>query len=96
MRILRTIAPVFVLYIPIEILSGALRGVGKTLVPTLFTVFGICGLRIVWLSIPFCTTTIERVMLSYAISWGLVSILFFIYYNAKNVYNEKRAQKSSL
>lgn len=96
MRILRTIAPVFILYIPIEILSGALRGVGKTLVPTLFTVFGICGLRIVWLSIPFCRASIERVMLSYAISWGLVSILFFIYYNSKNVYNEKRAQKSSL
>ncbi len=80
MRILRTISPAFILYIPIEILSGALRGRGKTLVPTLFTVFGICALRIIWLSIGWCTETIERVMLSYALSWALVSLLFFIYY----------------
>lgn len=89
MRILRTIAPVFILYIPIEIFSGALRGVGKTLIPTLFTVFGICGLRIIWLSIPWCTATIERVMYSYAISWGLVSLLFLTYYKKTDVYREK-------
>lgn len=95
MRILETIAPVFILYIPIEIFSGALRGVGKTLVPTLFTVFGICGLRIIWLSIPWCTATIERVMYSYAISWGLVSLLFFIYYKKADIYSQL-TQKSSL
>ncbi len=95
MRILETIAPVFILYIPIEIFSGALRGVGKTLVPTLFTVFGICGLRIIWLSIPWCTATIERVMYSYAISWGLVSLLFFIYYRKADIYSQL-TQKSSL
>lgn len=94
MRILKTIAPVFILYIPIEILSGALRGEGKTLLPTIFTVFGICGLRIVWLSIPWCTETVERVMLSYAISWSLVSLLFFIYYYFCN--KPQRAQNSSL
>ncbi len=96
MRILRTIAPVFVLYVPIEIYSGALRGVGKTLIPTLFTVFGICGLRIIWLSIPYCTETIERVMYSYAISWGLVSLLFFIYYKKSNFFDDREPQKSSL
>ena len=89
MRILKTIAPAFILYIPIEIYSGALRGLGRTLVPTLFTVFGICGLRIIWLSIPWCTTEIERVMYSYALSWGLVSLLFAIYYRKSNVYSLK-------
>ncbi len=96
MRILRTIAPVFILYIPIEIYSGALRGVGRTLVPTLFTLFGICGLRIIWLSIPACTATIERVMYSYALSWGLVSTLFFVYYKSSDVYSERTHLKSSL
>ncbi len=95
MKILTTIAPVFILYMPIEILSGALRGVGKTLVPTLFTVFGICGLRLIWLSIPRFTATIERVMYCYAISWGLVSLLFIIYYRKGDTY-AMRAQKSSL
>lgn len=96
MRILRTIAPVFILYIPIEIYSGALRGVGCTLVPTIFTLFGICGLRIIWLSIPQCTATIERVMYSYALSWGLVSLLFFIYYKKSDVYSENPQLNSSL
>ncbi len=90
MRILRTIAPVFILYIPIEILSGALRGVGRTFVPTLFTVFGICGLRILWLSLEWSSRTIERVMYSYAISWGLVSLLFIIYYRCGDTYSEKK------
>lgn len=95
MRILLTIAPVFVVYVPIEVLSGALRGAGKTLIPTLFTVFGICGVRIIWLSTPWGKASIERVMLSYAISWTLVTLLFFIYYFFSDVYGEK-TQKSSL
>ena len=95
MRILNTIAPVFLVYVPIEIYSGALRGAGKTVVPTLFTVFGICGTRIIWLSTPIGSASIERVMLSYAISWTLVSLLFIIYYYSTDVFGE-RTQKSSL
>src|SRR5574344_425668 len=95
MRILNTIAPVFLVYVPIEIYSGALRGAGKTVVPTLFTVFGICGTRIIWLSTPIGSASIERVMLSYAISWTLVSLLFIIYYYSTDVFGEK-TQKSSL
>ena len=94
MKILLTIAPVFVVYVPIEVLSGALRGVGKTLVPTLFTVFGICGVRIIWLSTPWGRASIERVMLSYAISWSLVTLLFFIYYFFSDVYGEKNQKRS--
>ena len=95
MRILSTIAPAFLVYVPIEVFSGALRGAGKTLVPTLFTVFGICGVRIIWLSLPWTKVSIERVMLSYAISWTLVTLLFVFYYFLSDVYGEK-TQKSSL
>ncbi len=89
MRILNTIVPAFILYISIEIFSGAIRGAGKSIVPTIFTVVGICGLRLIWLSVPIFTDTIEKVMYSYPISWALVSILFFIYYNKGNIYNDK-------
>lgn len=92
LRILRTIAPVYVLYIPIEILSGAIRGAGKSFVPTLFTVLGICGIRIIWLSIPWCNLSIERVMLSYTVSWGIVSLLFFLYYHFSDVYSENKTK----
>ena len=94
MRILLTIAPVFIIYVPIEVFSGALRGAGKTFVPTLFTVFGICGVRIIWLSTPFARASIERVMLSYAISWSLVTLLFFIYYFTTDVYGERNQNNS--
>ena len=94
MKILLTIAPVFIVYVPIEVLSGALRGAGRTLVPTLFTVFGICGVRIIWLSTPWGRASIEKVMLSYAISWTLVTLLFFIYYFSSDVYGEKTQNNS--
>lgn len=90
MRMLNTIVPSFILYISIEIFSGAIRGAGKSLVPTLFTVLGICGVRLLWLSMPQLTSTIEKVVYCYPISWFLVSILFFIYYNKGDIYNEKK------
>ncbi len=90
MRILRTIAPTFITYTAIEILSGASRGAGKAIIPTLFTVIGICGLRVIWLNIPFLMESIERVMICYPVSWTIVSILFVIYYNTGDIYSEKR------
>lgn len=90
MRIMMAVAPFYFTYISIELLSGAIRGTGKAIIPTLFTVFGICLLRIIWLSIPFCTKTVERVMYSYPVSWSLVSILFIIYYKTGDIYDEKK------
>ena len=43
------IAPTFVLYVCIEILSGALRGTGDSLVPMIMTCVGVCLLRVVWI-----------------------------------------------
>ncbi len=86
MRIMRTIAPFYFTYISIELFSGAIRGAGKVLVPTLFTVIGICGMRILWLSIPALCKTIELVMVCYPVSWTIVSVLFFIYYRYGNIY----------
>lgn len=42
-------APSYWLYGPIEIISGSLRGMGDTLIPTIITAVGICVLRVVWL-----------------------------------------------
>lgn len=93
MRMLMTIAPFYFTYIAIELMSGAIRGAGKVLVPTLFTVVGICGMRIAWLSIPALCKTIELVMICYPVSWALVSALFLIYYKYGDIYGEKRLSK---
>lgn len=92
-RIMMTIAPFYFTYISIELLSGAIRGTGKAVIPTLFTVVGICLLRIIWLSIPALTRSVELVMMSYPVSWSLVSVLFLVYYNTGDIYNEKRGKK---
>ena len=49
MEIIRIIAPSYVLFIFIEILSSALRGMGNVLVPMIMTCTGVCILRILWI-----------------------------------------------
>ncbi|MDD6143607.1 MAG: MATE family efflux transporter [bacterium] len=81
LQMLRVIAPAYMAFICIEILSGALRGVGDSLVATLFTLFGVCVFRVIWVVwiLPM-NHTLEMLMLSYPITWTLTSILFIVYY----------------
>lgn len=75
------LVPTYFLYICIEIFSGALRGTGDSLIPTLLTCFGVCGLRVGWIAIavPLWPTLIT-VMASYPITWGLTSVCYVVYY----------------
>lgn len=65
----------------IDVCSSALRGMGKSLLPTLICVFGICGVRIFWVFAMFPKFgTFASLMVCYPLSWittGLV--LFFMY-----------------
>ena len=49
MEIIRVIAPSYVLFIFIEILSSALRAMGNVLMPMIMTCTGVCVLRILWI-----------------------------------------------
>ncbi len=81
LEILHMLVPCYSLYLCIEILSGAVRGAGDALVPTLFTLFGVCLLRVVWLlGIAPQLGTLQAVLLSYPITWALTSVLFVVYY----------------
>ena len=95
MRILQTVAPTFLTYITIEIISGASRGTGKAVIPTLFTVVGICGLRILWLNIPMMITSVEKALLCYPVSWTIDSILFIIYYKSADIFDERKRSISA-
>ena len=81
MEIIRIIAPSYVLFIFIEILSSALRGVGNVLVPMIMTCTGVCILRILWifLAVPHWPG-VQSILMSYPISWGLTAVLFIVYY----------------
>lgn len=86
--ILNCIAPFYFTYILIEILSGAIRGTGKALMPTIFTVFGICILRVVWLQIvPPIYGTLNSVMACYPATWIVTSLAFLLYYLFGNIYS---------
>ncbi|MBQ6952134.1 MAG: MATE family efflux transporter [Clostridia bacterium] len=81
MEILRTLAPFFFTYICIEIFSGAVRGVGDTVLPTLMTLVGICLLRTVWLLvIAPAQNSVPFTLYCYPITWSITSVLFVLYY----------------
>ena len=76
--------PSYFMYVVIGILSGALRGAGRALVPMLLTCGGVCLIRIVWMFGVFPGHPgINTIMLSYPVSWGITAVLFIIYYFRK-------------
>lgn len=76
--------PSYFMYVVIGILSGALRGAGRVLVPMLLTCGGVCLIRIVWMFGVFPGQPgINTIMLSYPVSWGITAVLFIIYYFRK-------------
>ncbi|MCI9440941.1 MAG: MATE family efflux transporter [Ruminococcus sp.] len=82
------ITPCYMFFIFIEVLSGALRGIGDVLVPTLITLGGVCIFRILWLiGVLKIHPTINAIILSYPVTWFTTGILFVIYY----LYKKKRS-----
>lgn len=81
LEILHFLSPFFVTFIFIEILSGALRGTGDTLFPTIITALGVVGIRIAWLALIQSTQpSITVVFVCYPLSWIITSLIFIIYY----------------
>ena len=75
------LVPTYISYISIEILSGAIRGTGDSVIPMIMTLGGICLLRVVWLFfvVPL-QPRINTVLMSYPVTWAVTSIMFFVYY----------------
>lgn len=78
---LRIFAPSYITYVFISLYSATIRGCGESLQPMLITVFGICGLRLLWIlaALPL-HRTMEMVALSYPVSWVITSAIFIFYY----------------
>lgn len=78
---MRYLAPVYVTYVAIEILSGALRGVGDCWIPMILCCVGVCALRVSWilLVVPM-KRDIYTIMFSYPLTWVITTILFAVYY----------------
>lgn len=78
---MRYLTPFYVTYVTIEILSGALRGVGDCWVPMILCCFGVCVLRITWIlvAVPL-KRDMYTIMFSYPMTWVVTTVLFIIYY----------------
>ncbi len=67
-----------------EVTSGYLRGYGISLVPSILTTIGICGVRMVWLFTVFPKNrTFRTIMAAYPISLFVTAVLIVSYYLCK-------------
>lgn len=63
-----------------ETACGSIRGLGKTINPTVTTLIGACGLRVIWLYTIFkAVGTIESLYWSYPVSWTLTLVIHIVF-----------------
>jgi Na+-driven multidrug efflux pump len=56
--------------------TGALRGLGNSLLPAISVLLGTCGLRILWVKYVFPHFgSMESLLMVYPVSWGVVALL---------------------
>ncbi len=78
---LRLIVPSYIIYVFVEIYSGALRGISDVLIPTLITLGGVCFVRIPW--VIFVTPIRNEVSIllwSYPLAWSVTALFMIPYY----------------
>ena len=74
-----------------DVMVGALRGVGYSIMPMIVSLIGACGLRLLWLATVFQIDryhTVTTVYLSYPITWIItlsVHILCFVLIRRKQM-----------
>lgn len=89
---LRLIMPSYLVYVFVEIIAGALRGVGDVLFPTLITLGGVCFVRIPWVMFVVPNHhNVETLLYSYPMAWTATAILLIIHYmkNRKKIFHIK-------
>ncbi|NCB93697.1 MAG: MATE family efflux transporter [Clostridia bacterium] len=84
MGMLHVIAPAYFLFVFIEILTSALRGIGDVMIPMIMTCCGVCLLRVLWIAfiVPL-KPGLNTIIISYPITWFITAILFIVYYTIR-------------
>ncbi len=78
--------PFYILWVPIEVFSGVLRGVGDVLTPSLILAGGICGFRILWLFTAFrFSPTLLTLCVCYPLSWVVTDVAIYLYFRRSPV-----------
>ena len=92
-RMMHFLMPFYILYIPIEVMFSALRGMGDSVLPTIITFFGVCVLRCTWglFIVPF-HRTVNMVLLGFPVTWLVTDLAFAVYFYR---YMKKQGGKAS-
>ena len=80
---LHYISKVYFLCGIMDVLVGALRGIGYSVLPMVVSLLGACGLRLLWIATVFQIPRfhkVEVVYLSYAITWIITAGVHFLCY----------------
>ncbi len=81
MKVVWYINPFYIMYVPIEVFSGAMRGTGDSVMPTIITCVGVCLLRVVWIfGVVSIWNSVMMLALAYGVTWTVTSTVFAIYY----------------
>jgi Na+-driven multidrug efflux pump len=81
MVIMLYITPFYWMYMPVEVFSGAMRGVGESLKPMIITCLGTCVLRMFWVVVVVgIWHTVPMLTLTYPVAWFVTSIIFAVEY----------------
>ncbi len=95
-EIMNIMVPFYFTYVCIEILSGAVRGAGDSLIPMIMTCIGICVLRVLWIWIVIPQYhTLPMVIASYPATWAITSLMFIVYYLQKGWFRRALKRESS-
>ena len=79
MNRLRIVSVTYFLCGVMEVFTGALRGLGRSIMPMIVSLLGACGLRILWMYTVFAWfPSIFVVYLSYPITWLVTSLVHAI------------------
>ena len=78
-----------------DVSTGALRGMGSSIIPMIISVLGVCGVRLLWIGTVFqIYHTTDCLYLSYGVSWVITFLAQFISFWM--VYRGQRKRAESL
>ena len=92
MRFKLVAAPYFLCGL-MEVCTGVLRGLGKSITSTMISLIGACLLRVVWLWTVFpVSQTLETIFVSYPLTWIVTNIVAFlvIHFALRKILREHR------
>lgn len=90
-RILRFISPLYVAYVFCDVLAGAIRGQGDTVLPMMVSLLGICLFRVLWIFfVAPIRPTLMMALACYPISWVVTALMLI----GAFLYKEKAAERA--